>query len=278
MNNQSRRNSVKRDKPDNDTSFEEQQQIFQRSKIIGRTPTKTQKSGSEPPSDEMDEIKKMFTDLKNDIKEIKMEIKEDINEMKKDMQAVRRDIKQNNEEIIYLREEITRMKQEWDMEKEDLLNQLKSSQHKIEKMEKNQIRNNLVVTGIPTNSNSEKELSEKIKNVLETELKIKTTVKRAHRIGENRCILEMPEWSEKLKVLKAKKNLKGKDIYIDSELTSKEREIQNKIRDRANIGKNNGSTVRVGYQKLVIDGAILKWDPKEQKLRAATPRTEDPKN
>lgn len=40
----------------------------------------------------------------------------------------------------------------------------------------------------------------------------------------------MAEWPEKLKILKEKSKLRGKDIYIDSEVTYKERNVQKRIR------------------------------------------------
>ncbi|KAK9727614.1 hypothetical protein QE152_g19059 [Popillia japonica] len=53
-----------------------------------------------------------------------------------------------------------------------------------------------------------------------------------------------------MKILRVKSKLKGKDIYIDSELTLEERSIQRKIRDKAREERNRGARVRVKYQQL----------------------------
>ena len=56
------------------------------------------------------------------------------------------------------------------------------------------------------------------------------------------------------------RKLTGKTIYIDNDYTVKEQQIQRIIRKRAAEERQKGSQVRVGYQKIVVDGKEWKWN------------------
>lgn len=62
-------------------------------------------------------------------------------------------------------------------------------------------------------------------------------------------------WEMKRNIMMKKKNLE-KGIYIDDDLTRREREIQGKLRRMAMKEKEKGKEVKVSYMKMYIDG---KW-------------------
>jgi len=47
-----------------------------------------------------------------------------------------------------------------------------------------------------------------------------------------------------------KKNLKDKNIFIDNDLTWKDRQVQKEIRSIAKMEKVKGAKVKIGYRKL----------------------------
>jgi thiol:disulfide interchange protein len=144
------------------------------------------------------------------------------------------------------------------------------TEEKIEKLEEDKIRNNLIVTGIRMETENEERLRNTMEKMITKELRLNVKVKKAYKIGQDRYNVEMNNWNEKLKVLKTKGKLRGKlrgkEIYIDSALTLTEREIQKNIRDFAKKEIINGATVRVKYQGMEIDGRSWKWNKMEQKL------------
>src|SRR3978361_675487 len=101
---------------------------------------------------------------------------------------------------------------------------------------------------------------------------------KSNKIGASKCILEMNEWTDKVKILKEKGRLRGKHMFIDSELTLKEIEIQKKIRDVAREERKKGVRVKVRCQRLEMDGKTLEWDNKEQRLKDFGRVTGNPKN
>ncbi|CAH1977573.1 unnamed protein product [Acanthoscelides obtectus] len=66
---------------------------------------------------------------------------------------------------------------------------------------------------------------------------------------------------------KGKSNyLKQNKVFINSDLTKKERGIQKTLRDRAAIETAKGNAARVGYQYIIINGIKHSWNKKENKI------------
>lgn len=63
-----------------------------------------------------------------------------------------------------------------------------------------------------------------------------------------------------------KKEELDKGIYIEDDLTNKEREVQKKIRDLAAEYKKKGKLFNVGYFKLCVKGKQLRWKEKAEEL------------
>jgi hypothetical protein len=117
-----------------------------------------------------------------------------------------------------------------------------------------------------------------MEKMINKELRLNVKVKKVYKIGQDRYNVERNNWNEKLMVLKTKRKLRGKEIYIDSALTLTEREIQKNIRDFAKQERINGATVRVKYQGVEIDGRSWQWNKKEQKLMKVGEIIKAPKN
>jgi hypothetical protein len=67
------------------------------------------------------------------------------------------------------------------------------------------------------------------------------------------------------------KKLKGQDIYIDDDLTKSEREIKKTLRKKGREEREKGNNeVKVGYQKIFINGNRIYWKDLNTKNRAIT--------
>lgn len=264
---------LKRDKPDLDNSREEEEQrAFQRSRVVLRTPEKEDKSV------EMEEIKRLIMETNREITESKREIMSELvkfktevrngmEEIRCNIKKMREEITQNKGEINNIGEKINEMEKKWEGEMEEVVNGLHAAEEKIERTEKEKIRNNLVVTGFEAGTDDEDELKGTMESFIQRELQVEVKVRKAYKIGQRRQILEMQGWNDKLKILGEKRKLKGTKIFIDSELTYREREIQRKIREIAKKERDGGATVKVKYMKLEINGRVLNWDDREKRLK-----------
>lgn len=62
------------------------------------------------------------------------------------------------------------------------------------------------------------------------------------------------------------KNLKGEKIFINEDLTIDERRKQNKIRNMAKTFMEEGKKVKLGYNKIIVDGEEWRWNKTKNEL------------
>jgi hypothetical protein len=103
----------------------------------------------------------------------------------------------------------------------------------------------------------------KVKDVLR-KIETNTVFRKTNFIGNdknNRDIVrvELNTFEEKINVMKNKSKLQGQECFIDDDMTLNEREIQAELRKLAREEKEKGNSVKVGYQKLQINGNWVKW-------------------
>uniref|UniRef100_A0A6P7H9T7 Uncharacterized protein LOC114347967 n=1 Tax=Diabrotica virgifera virgifera TaxID=50390 RepID=A0A6P7H9T7_DIAVI len=149
---------------------------------------------------------------------------------------------------------------------EQLEEGFKMANKRIEQLEKDRRRNNIVLKGLTQDPNDGKPVKESVEHY-HGPLQVK--LRGAVKIGDQIFVAEMENLTDKLSVLKNKgklKNLQGQKAYIESDLTRKEREIQAKIRKMAKEEKDKGNTTKIGYMKLEINGKEWKWDHNNEKI------------
>lgn len=221
----------------------EPEEIFRRSKKTIRTPQKERKDGD----DKIDKLMEMMMEVMKDTKEIK----QGQENFRKEMNL----LKQENER---LKDENNRIRLE--------MNEMKD---KIERLEKNQIKNNIVMMGLNIDTENREDLRNEMENFMEQTIGVKIQVKDAIKIGPKTCKIELNHFQDKQKIMENKNKLKlHRDrIFINNELTKNELEIQRKVIQIAKEEKNNGKIVKIGYQKVYIEGKEWRWDKKEEKLK-----------
>ncbi|KAK9704490.1 hypothetical protein QE152_g27855 [Popillia japonica] len=67
-------------------------------------------------------------------------------------------------------------------------------------------------------------------------------------------------------ILKNKSKLRGSKYYIDSDLTDQELKIQKTLRVIAKNEKEKGKRIKVGFQKIIMDGKTMIWDKNKNDL------------
>lgn len=186
--------------------------IFQRSKKVTRTPTKMEKENTE--SGVMEICKQMLGEIK---------------QLRKDQVQMKEKIEINNKEVKALREEIKMTNKKWEEKYKGVEERLLKLEKKLENIEKEKRKNNIVITGLEI----KKEDTEAVKQVekwMEQEMGITRKIKEVKNISQNKSVVVMESFEAKLEVFKCKSRLRGKKLYIDSDLMPQERQIQKKIR------------------------------------------------
>lgn len=218
---------------------------FEKSKITKRSPAKTNNKQEKP---EMDEVKTMFAEIMKEIKRI--------NENQD----------KHNEKMEILQKENNDMKK-----------QIAQLNERINILERESKRNNLVISGLKVNRENNNELKEEIETFIERELGVQMNLKGARKIGNATHLIEVERMDDKITILKNKsklRTLKGDVIYINKELTNAEKEIQKKIKEKGMEEKKKGSTIKIGYQKLWINGVEWKWNGETQQLDDTKSKTD----
>lgn len=221
----------------------EEEKIFKGSKKTARSPFKKSE-------DKLDRILQVVEGLATEIKQMR-EIQEKCTDEIKKLTKENKEMKEENERIK--------------KENEEIKKEVQAATKWIEQIEKEKRRNNIVLTGLRIDTNKEDELKEAMANFIKTQLDVEVQIKKAYKLGEKVCLVEMDKREDKSNVMKNKSKLKscreGK-IFINDDLTKKEREVQKKVVKIAQRKKQGGQRVKVGYKKLWIDG--IKWEWKDE--------------
>lgn len=229
-------------------------EIFRTSKITVRSPT----SKGNFEAREMEEFKEL-------IKECISELKE---EMKANKEETLREIKNNSDEVQKLRSELERKEQLWEQERKKLNDKIAEIENKLEKQEREKRRNNIIISGVSAEAADTETLKVETEKFFKGRMNIDVKIKSAFTIGPKLCVVEMDNWEQKSQVMKNKNKLKGSSIYINNDLTKTERVIQNEIKAVAKQEKDKGGRVKIGYQKLILNGKEFAWNKEEGKLVA----------
>lgn len=229
-----------------DTSFEESDQankIFQKSKIISRSPVK------ENDSAEMETVLKA-------IHEMRQEMRVGFEESNKQNNELKKELGQTRDELKTIKEEMRNKEETWRREKKCLEDRLQQVEERLESQEREKRRNNIIIRNAKLMNGNLREETEKF---LKEKLIIDAHVETAHEISNGTIIAKMTSWPQKKKVLENKRKLKGTDTYIDNDLTAHERNIQRSLRKMAKEERTKGKLVKVGYKKINIDNVEYKW-------------------
>lgn len=109
-------------------------------------------------------------------------------------------------------------------------------------------------------------MEEFIKEKLKVEIKVKKTSAIQLRGDKTIVAAEVESWEQKRDIMKNKKVLE-RGIFIEDDLTRREREIQQRLREIARGERENGNrNVKVGYKKITIGEKVMIWNEIEGKL------------
>lgn len=229
-----------------DTSFEELDP-FAKSKKTDRSPERNKNTKEKQMEGKIEELTKMISTV---IGEIRV-IREENAEWKKDIKELKEEMARKDKKIEYLE------------------NKVEYLEKRMERKELQEIRNNIVIKGLQVN---EEDRKKEVENFLTTNLEVDVTLKDIKVIGKDKKIIiaTTNTWEEKKQIMLQKNKLKEREntakIYIDYEKTEQERKIQKHIQEVANEYKKEGKEIKIGYQKVRIDGKMWFWDKKTNKL------------
>ncbi|XP_018307231.1 trichohyalin-like [Mycetomoellerius zeteki] len=196
------------------------------------------------------------------------EIEENIGKkMEKMLGQIEQIRKEWREEKQVRDEEKKKDKEEWLDERRGIESRLENLEWERERREREKRRNNIVIRGVEVwgEKRMEQEVKEFIRDNLKTEVEVNKAFKLRMRGDRSTVVAEISSWGQKREIMVKKKELKS-GIFIDDDLTRKEREIQKYLREKATEENRKGNKTRVGYRKIFLKDRWYRWDEKEKKL------------
>lgn len=193
------------------------------------------------------------------------DLKEVLKQIHEELKQIRRENQEYREEVGKIREENSIMRKELDETRKRII----YVEDKLEYMEREKIRNNIVLKGMELRSADREGFKNQVKKFLHEQVGVTVEIRRVRRINEIMCVAEVNSWEEKLSIMENKRklgSLKTMKVYIDNDLTRREQEVQRKIREVAKNERSKGKEARVGYNKLWINGEKWVWNGRTESL------------
>ena len=170
-------------------------------------------------------------------------------------------------------------------ELESMKNRVQNHLIKIDDLEARSRRNNLVIHGLPrkTPKESWEDCEKLIVDMLEEKVGVtQAPIDRAHRLGgptksNAPIILRLSNFKDKQRILEKRGKLKGTDIFINEDFTSRVREIRNRLAPFMKRFRNEGKRVSMVYDHLNVDGNRMDYDWDSNTLKPAR-RGPDPRH
>lgn len=146
---------------------------------------------------------------------------------------------------------------------------------KIEELEKESKKLNLVFKGLDTSRGSAKAVAD---SFITEEFALQNAIVEARYLPardtqaktRRAIVVKLDSLESKQAILAQKANLKGRNIFIDIDLTARQGKAAKALRDAGKQLKADGHTIKHGNQGLQIDGIWHYWSIKDNALKVSS--------
>lgn len=76
---------------------------------------------------------------------------------------------------------------------------------------------------------------------------------KAYEIKKRMVLAKITNWEQKENIMENRKNVKETTIYIESDMTQKERSTQRQLRPLAESETKKGNKAIMGYRKIIMN-------------------------
>eukprot|EP00745_Piridium_sociabile_P008280 TRINITY_DN15544_c0_g1_i7.p1 TRINITY_DN15544_c0_g1~~TRINITY_DN15544_c0_g1_i7.p1 ORF type:complete len:407 (+),score=79.65 TRINITY_DN15544_c0_g1_i7:186-1223(+) len=194
------------------------------------------------------------------------EVKQDVRDLREGYVALQGDVKALKDEVTDLRQE----NQELHRTNDTLMKKMQDCDARIDDLEGRSKRNNLLFYGLPRREN---ETSADCEGVLrdlildKLDLSVDIEFDRVHRLSARqdspiiaRCVF----YKHKVNILKAKRNLKGSNVFIGEDFSKGVREVRRRLTPHLKKARQDGSRATMIYNYLLVDGKKYTVDSEER--------------
>lgn len=139
---------------------------------------------------------------------------------------------------------------------------MSKQEHEYEMLERRNRKKNIFIRGLRTVGRG---IKEEIRDIINEKMGLSMYIRRIRAIGGG-LVIELESMENKREIMKNKKCLKGWEIWIDDDLTDREKEIQAWLVQLKEEERGHGIEVSLGHQKARVQGVWYMWDEKKGRL------------
>lgn len=231
--------------------------IFLKSRRTERSPIPKRKE----PDNMEDEVLKTLLEIRNEMKEMRkenLEMRNEIKEIRKENANLQTEIQENAIGMKSLTDDIKKeleqwkeKEQIWKGERKEMEKRIENLETKEERKERAERKNNIILKGKEFDiGNLTQNIEDFFKKELQLEIQIEEAYKIRHANEKEWVLIKTRAWEDKKRIMKNKYKLKGEKIYIDNDLTVKERLIQKKLKEIAENEKKKETGHKLDIKKL----------------------------
>lgn len=189
-----------------------------------------------------------------------------INGMNNELKELRSDF---NNKFDNLSQQMTNQFAVWDKEKAELVNNQIELENKIDQLERNQKRPNIIVTGFdPEIKSSVRDSIEQLfREKVAPGIVVATAYKVNMKNGASKFIATMRSVEDKIMVMKNKSKLQrddGKKVFVADDLIKKDDFIQFQARLFAKKMRMENKEAKVAFKRVYVNNVAHVWDENTQ--------------
>ena len=229
----------------------------------------------------LQEIRAMREDNRKDMEKLNMKMDQQYQVLKNQLEDQERKWQDTNRRLILLENSQTsKVNVDFDRKCENMESFLREAQEEnilmrerlmniergLDRQETQKRKLNILIKGLKLISDN---ITGDVENLLSMKFNLKGKVTEAHIINNsNQVILvRIADWDSKMVIMRTKKTkLVNTDIFIENDLTPRERKINSKHLELSKQARLEGRSAVLGYQKIRIEGQWLRWDINKDKL------------
>jgi FtsZ-binding cell division protein ZapB len=217
-------------------------------------------AGSEPTLiDVMSKLIAMDTSMNamNSTMNLKLDqVRNDVQEMKSEFSNLQQEVQAYKDKVESLEKENEDLRES----NRALLDRVLRVEKQADDLEGRSRRSNVLFYGLDRPENeTQEELEGRVRDLITDQLDLVEDIEfdRVHRVSGKRnapVIAKCTFYKDKVKLLKAKQKLKGTDIFIGEDFSRGVRECRKKLTRFAKEMRDNGQTVKMVFDHLVVEG------------------------
>lgn len=173
--------------------------------------------------------------------------------------ALLQELQKLNANILSIGDKLDSFIGKWQAEKAEIDQRQNQLEERLDRLERQEKRNNIVVVGMKSSDTPKTAVNELIAKQMGVNVAAVDAFQIKLRSGQTRIIAKLNSWTDKMEIMKAKSKL-PKDIYINDDLIPKDRVLRAKAVEFAKTFPKDGPKAQIRVGKVIVDGKTYTWE------------------